>query len=123
MSDADERTLTVDLPAEVPAGEEVSDADLRRRRPRSYQEWKTLLRWGVVPARERAKAGYLMRLARESAGMTQRQLAKRLGCSQQAVAQAERWQSNPTVELMDRWARACGTDLSVSFGDPLIPEG
>ena len=93
---------------------DVSNA-LRRRRPRAYAEWKTLLRWGKLPTEERAKAGYLLRLARERSGLTQRELAKRLGCSQQAVAQAERWQSNPTVDLMERWAGACGTVLTLGF--------
>ncbi|MBZ0115179.1 MAG: helix-turn-helix transcriptional regulator [Thermoanaerobaculia bacterium] len=33
----------------------------------------------------------LLRAAREDAGVTQREMGIRLGCSQQAVAQAERW--------------------------------
>ena len=57
--------------------------------------------------------GYLLRTARESAGLTQTQLAEKLGITQQAVARAERWGSNPTVDLMKRWAKACGKSLVI----------
>lgn len=49
-----------------------------------------------------------MRLARGDAGLTQAGLAERLGISQQAVAQAERWSANPTVDQIRRWAEVCG---------------
>lgn len=61
-----------------------------------------------MPAWESLPAGFLLREAREAAGLTQRELAERLGCSQQAVARAERWESNPTVGLVERWAAATG---------------
>jgi DNA-binding XRE family transcriptional regulator len=81
---------------------------LRRRRPRSYAEWSALRRWGKLPAWEDSPAGYLLRLAREGAGLTQQQLGAMLGCSQQAVAQAERPTSNPTTALLRRWTDATG---------------
>lgn len=84
---------------------------LVRRRPRRYAEWKALRGWGKLPAWEVEPVGYVLRLAREDAGVTQTELARRLGCSQQAVAQAERWEGNPTVEFMRRWAEACGSRL------------
>jgi len=37
----------------------------------------------------------------------------RLGVTQQAVAQAERRQSNPTFAFMRRWVKACGATLSL----------
>jgi transcriptional regulator with XRE-family HTH domain len=61
-----------------------------------------------LPAWESSPPGYVLRLDREEAGLTQAALAKKLGCSQQAVAQAERWTSNPTVEFVRRWRKACG---------------
>jgi DNA-binding XRE family transcriptional regulator len=82
-------------------------------RPRSYVEWKALRRWGRLPDWELDPPGYLLRLARQEAGLTQDALARELGCSQQAVAQAERWRSNATVDFMRRWARACGRRLEV----------
>ena len=99
------------LPDELPK--------LRRRRPRGYEEWQALRRWGRLPEQEELVVGYLLREAREACGLTQVELARRIGCSQQAISQAERWQSNPTVQLLERWAEAVGgrLELSISPGD------
>jgi DNA-binding XRE family transcriptional regulator len=88
----------------------------KRSRPRSYLEWRTLREWGRLPPWEPLRPGYVLRAAREQAGLTQEELADRLGVSQQAVARAERCESNPTVSLMQRWARACGAELEVEVG-------
>jgi DNA-binding XRE family transcriptional regulator len=88
---------------------------LRRRRPRSYLEWKTLRRWGSLSPWEEMPAGYLLRSAREEARVTQQEMADRLDCSQQAIAQAERWSSNPTVRFLRRWADALGRELRISI--------
>ncbi len=90
-------------------------AGLVRRRPRSFAEWKALRRWKTLPAWEVDPAGYLLRIAREEARLSQRELAQRLGCSQQAIAQSERWGSNPTVEFMRGWAEACGSEVSLEL--------
>ena len=89
---------------------------LVRRRPRSFAEWKALRSWGRLPSWELEPVGYLLRLAREESNKTQAELARGLGCSQQAVAQAERWQGNPTAEFMRRWAAACGARLTIGLG-------
>ena len=85
----------------------------RRIRPRDYLEWKTLREWKALPPWELEPPGYLLRLARERANLTQRELAERLGVSQQAVARSERWDSNPTVAFLRRWADACGAELEI----------
>jgi hypothetical protein len=90
---------------------------LERSRPRSYAEWKALGRWGKLPAWEASAPGYMLRLAREEAGLTQRALASVLGVTQQAVAQAERWSANPTVAFIERWAEACGRLLVLRLED------
>jgi len=92
----------------------LSGAALRRK-PRSFLEWKTLRRWGSLPPWEEAPAGYLLRNAREEAGVTQHELGHRLRCSQQAVAQAERWASNPTVQFAREWARALDRKLQLEI--------
>lgn len=97
-------------PPSVPAGVRVT-----RARPRAFAEWRALRRWGRLPVWERSVAGFLMRQAREDAGLTQQELAARLDVSQQAVAQAERWQSNPSIDLLSRWAAATGTTLVVEL--------
>lgn len=89
--------------------------DFKRRRPRIYPEWKALRRWGKLPPWEDVFPGYLLREARERAGLSQKQMAERLGCSQQAVARAERPDSNPTVAFLKTWAEALGQTLEISF--------
>jgi DNA-binding XRE family transcriptional regulator len=86
---------------------------LERRKPRSFEEWRALRSWRRLPAWEADPPGYLLRLAREEAGCTQAVLADRLGVSQQAVAQAERWESNPTVAFLRSWAEALGSELEL----------
>ena len=88
---------------------------LSRRKPRAYEEWKTLRRWGRVPPWETDPPGYLLREAREATGFTQGRLAARLGRTQQAIAQAERFISNPTMEFVREWARALGQNAVLEF--------
>lgn len=100
---------------------------LRRRRPRDFFEWAALRRWKRLSPWEARRPGYLLRLARERSGRSQADLAALLGCSQQAVAQSERWDSNPTVETMERWAAATASHLvldlvSAAAGDPVASD-
>ena len=88
---------------------------LSRTRPRAFIEWQTLRRWGRLPVWERDVPGYLLRLARTEAGLSQRELAQRLGITQQAVSRAERWNSNPTVAVMRRWLKVCGRSLRLEL--------
>ncbi|HUP19642.1 MAG TPA: helix-turn-helix transcriptional regulator [Gemmatimonadota bacterium] len=90
------------------------------KKRRDYIKWETLRRWGQLGYWEIDPPGYLLRLAREAADLTQAELGERLGVSQQAVAQAERWDANPTASYMDRWARACGARLEIRF-EPVSP--
>ena len=68
-------------------------------------------RWSAA----RQSSGYLLREAREAAGFTQGRLAARLGRTQQAIAQAERFISNPTMEFVREWARALGQNAVLEF--------
>ena len=86
---------------------------LTRGRPRAFAEWTTLRRWARLPRWERDVSGYLLRLARKDAGLSQKQLADRLGITQQAVSRAERWTSNPTIDLMRRWLTICRVRLEL----------
>ena len=87
----------------------------RRRRQRSYEEWSALRRWGLQPNDEDLVVGYALRAAREAVGLSQSDVAARLGCTQQAVSQAERWQSNPTIDFVRRWAAALGMKVELSL--------
>lgn len=86
-----------------------------RRKPRGYPEWRALREWGLLPAWEEEPPGYLLRAMREAANLTQEEMGRHLGCSQQAIAQAERWQSNPTVGFLREWARAAGCEVGLTF--------
>jgi transcriptional regulator with XRE-family HTH domain len=55
----------------------------------------------------------LMRDARRAAGLTQAELAARLGITQSAIAKLEREGSNPTVKTLDRVLRATGHRLQL----------
>jgi DNA-binding XRE family transcriptional regulator len=98
---------------------------LIRRRPRSFIEWSTLRRWGKLPPWEVDVPGFLLREARHAAGLTQAMLADRLGITQQAVSQAERWNSNPTIDVVRRWLAVCGQrlELHVECSEPTSPAG
>lgn len=56
----------------------------------------------------------LLREARQAAGMTQAQLAERLGTSQPVVARLERRNANPTWETLVRALRATGHDVRLA---------
>lgn len=107
----DGATRTVKAAAVTVPPRRVAGLRLNRGRPRHFAEWRALRGWGKLPPWEEEVAGYLLRLARENAGLTQAGLAERLGISQQAVAQGERWSANPTVEQIRRWGEACGLTL------------
>lgn len=55
----------------------------------------------------------LVRRARTDAGLTQEQLARRLGVTQAALARLEKPGANPTVATLDRVLRAAGRRLEM----------
>lgn len=60
----------------------------------------------------------LIRNARERAGLTQSELADRLGVTQAAIARLERRGANPTVATLERTMHATGHRLEIAA----IPE-
>lgn len=77
------------------------------------------------PARRRGyeSAGRAIRLAmeihdlREKRGLSQRELAERLGTTQSAVARLEAGNVSPSLPTLDKVAEALGVELVVSFVD------
>ena len=53
--------------------------------------------------------------AREQAGLTQKELARRMEAAQSIVARLESGASNTTVKTLQRVAQATGTHLKISF--------
>jgi ribosome-binding protein aMBF1 (putative translation factor) len=68
-----------------------------------------------------AAAGLAMELAetpfcaREVAGLFQAELARKMGTTQSAIAAIESGARTPTVEVLERLARACGQRLTISI--------
>lgn len=58
-------------------------------------------------------AGNLISLARRDGGLSQRELAKRAGTSQGAIAAYESGQRSPSLETLVRIVRAAGQDLRI----------
>lgn len=78
-----------------------------------------------TPARRRGyeKAGRTIRLAmeihalREKRGLSQRELAERLGTTQSAIARLEAGNVSPSLPTLDKIAKALEAELVVSFVD------
>lgn len=85
----------------------------------TYAEWKSevLAEPGAIERVAAMKAELRLAVAltalREQAGLSQRQLAKRLGVSQPRVAAIESAQ-NVTLDVLDRYVRAVGGKLEAS---------
>ena len=60
----------------------------------------------------------LIARARAEAGLTQQQLARRLGVSQAAIARLERPAANPTIATLERVLRATGRELELRLRHP-----
>ncbi|CAN5651898.1 hypothetical protein BH24ACT26_BH24ACT26_06900 [soil metagenome] len=58
-------------------------------------------------------AGNLIRLARREKHLSQRELARRAGTSQAAIAAYESGRRSPTLETLARIVRAAGLDLRI----------
>lgn len=77
------------------------------------------------PERRRGydKAGRAIRLAfeirrlREARGLSQRELAERVGTTQSAIARLEAGNNSPSLPTLDRIAAALGAELTVSLTD------
>ena len=60
------------------------------------------------------RGGQIIREARRRAGLTQRELADRLGTTQSAVARLERGRAEPSFARVTVAVRACGLELGLS---------
>ncbi len=94
----------------------------KRLRPRDPDEERALRRLGVDrqkpfgQADERADAALQIRMARAAAGLSQVELARRMGVSQQQVQRLEDPdKSNPTVATLRSIARALGRRVEIRF--------
>ncbi len=59
--------------------------------------------------------GGLFRRAREMAGLTQEQLAKKIGTCVSVVHRIENNKYNPTIAFLDRYAKGLGVKVEIRF--------
>ncbi len=62
-------------------------------------------------------SAHLVREARLRAGLTQAELAARLGTTQSAIARWEAGGTQPSLETLRRVARACGLELRAGLAE------
>jgi len=81
------------------------------RKPRAGKGERVVL----VPLDAEVRMAYVLRAWREEAGLTQQEMASRLGVSYQAYQRMERpGRSNLTVATLDRIARALHRELVIA---------
>lgn len=74
-------------------------------------------REGYEEARRAQEFGELARALRRTAGLTQQELAQRMGTTASAIARLEAGGTSPTFATLDRLAGALGVQLRLSVAD------
>ncbi len=60
---------------------------------------------------------------RTAAGLTQTELARRMGTTQSAIARVESGGSTPTLDLLDRVGRAVGVEITLTVSGEALRFG
>lgn len=74
-------------------------------------------RAGYEAARRAVELGDMVRARREALGLTQTELATRVGTRQPAIARLEAGGGVPSIDLLDRVASALNTGLVIEFNN------
>lgn len=64
------------------------------------------------------KVGHIVLNARERAGISQHELAKRAGTAQSAISRIERDRISPTVDTLERLVAHAGSTLRIGLDTP-----
>jgi predicted RNase H-like HicB family nuclease/DNA-binding XRE family transcriptional regulator len=94
---------------------------------------ETHLEFGDVPPRPRARRGGVpidvasgldiaiqLRWLRDDLGLSQAELAKRVGVSQQQIAKLEKPTSNPTIRTLVELTEKLGSQVLIHLGPPAV---
>jgi DNA-binding XRE family transcriptional regulator/predicted RNase H-like HicB family nuclease len=90
----------------------LMDGEAPSRPPASTPRGKSVL---MVPVSPQLAVRLLVRWARQDANLTQAEVAKRAGVSQQAIAKLEQRASNPTLGTLSKVAEALSAQFDVVF--------
>lgn len=66
----------------------------------------------------KSEIGLILANARRRSGKTQAELAEAMETPQSAIARAEGGLRMPTLQFIERWARATGTPITLKIGEP-----
>lgn len=87
-------------------------------RPREHARAPAGKRLARVPVRPGLAAALEIRWARHAAELSQAELGRRAGVSQQQIAKLEDPDENPSLETLEKVARALGLEVSIGFEEP-----
>jgi transcriptional regulator with XRE-family HTH domain len=73
------------------------------------------------PTAMRRGIGVQMLAARKRARLTQSEVARRMGTKRTSVSRAEAGRTRASIDYLERFARALGEPMSITFGGPTIP--
>ena len=73
-------------------------------------------RKGYEREKQKLFVGYEVFLAREKAGLTQAELAKRIGTKQSNISRLEMGNYNFTIDMLDKIATALNVEFKIEFG-------
>jgi predicted RNase H-like HicB family nuclease/DNA-binding XRE family transcriptional regulator len=86
-------------------------------RPTSHSRSPAGKKLARIPVRAGLGAALTIRWARHDAGLTQAELGRLAGVKQQQIAKLEDPDENPTLETIERVAKALGRGLNVALED------
>lgn len=89
----------------------ISHAEMKAAHPPASREAYDRAYASAALAREFASLAYELRTR---AGLTQTELARRMGTTQSSIARIENSGSLPTIEMVSRLARATGASVHLS---------
>lgn len=75
---------------------------------------------------DRTRIGRVVRESRRAAGMTQAELARRIGTTQPAISKIESGRTLPGIDLLERLARGTGRSFTLTFDSQhgeCVPDG
>ncbi len=87
------------------------------RDQRDRRMWSAAARAGYEHARAAYEVGRMVRELRDARGLSQRELAERIGTRRSVRGRLEVDGSRPTIATLERVAHALGLRLEVSFQD------